>query len=139
VVHHSEASMGARRRQFLRLWLRVALAAVWIVFGLVFKVAGLVPRHRLIVAAAVGEAAAGPVTLVVGCAEAVLGLWVLSGVRPRTCAAAQTLAIVGMNSVELAVARDLLLAPVPMLCANAVLLGVAWWLALNAPARPEPA
>jgi uncharacterized membrane protein YphA (DoxX/SURF4 family) len=139
VIHQSEASPGARRRQFLLLWLRVALAAVWIVFGLVFKVAGLVPRHRLIVAAAVGEAAAGPVTLVVGCAEAALGLWVLSGVRPRTCAAAQTLAIVGMNSVELAVARELLLAPVLMLCANSVLLCAAWWIALNARTRPETA
>src|SRR5262245_9395066 len=94
--------------------LRVGTAAVWLMFGVVFKVLDLVPRHRLIVASLLGPAAAGPATLVIGAAEAAMGVWILSGIRPRLCAAAQTVAIVSMNAIELSVARDLLLAPVAM-------------------------
>jgi len=98
-----------------------------------FKLLGLLPRHRLIVAAIVGEAAATPVTRLIGTAEALMGLWILSGWRPRMCALAQTLAIVTMNVIELSVARDLLLSPLGMLCANAVFLAVAWCVALQPP------
>lgn len=115
--------------------LRIATAAVWLVFGVVFKLLGLAPRHRLIVASIVGEAAAGPVTLAVGAAETLLGLWVLSGIRPRTCAAVQTLAIAAMNTLELRSARGLLVAPVGMVCANVVFLAVVWYCALKGPAR----
>ena len=62
-----------------------------------------------------------------------MGLWILSGIRPRLCAAAQTLAIVGMNTLELALAKDLLLAPVPMVCANTAFLAAGWYCALRAP------
>ena len=120
---------------FRLLLLRAAIAAVWIVFGVGFKLLGMVPRHRLIVASIVGEAAAGPVTLLVGGAEALLGLWVLSGIRPRTCAAVQTLAIASMNTLELRSARGLLLAPVGMVCANVAFLAVVWYCALKSPAR----
>ena len=115
--------------------LRIAVAAVWLVFGVVFKLLGFAPRHRLIVASIVGEAAAGPVTLAVGAAETLLGLWVLSGIRPRTCAAVQTLAIAAMNTLELRSARGLLVAPVGMVCANVVFLAVVWYCALKGPSR----
>lgn len=112
--------------------IRIGTALVWIVFGLGFKVLGLVPRHRLIVAAILGEAAAGPVTLAIGLAETAMGLWILSGYRPRLCAAAQTLAIASMNALELGFARDRLLAPLPMVAANAVFIALAWHLAFRA-------
>ncbi|MBL8112849.1 MAG: hypothetical protein JNK60_08195, partial [Acidobacteria bacterium] len=79
---------------------------MWILFGFVFKVLGLLPRHRGIVAAIVGEEPAGPLTVVIGVFETALGLWILSGIRPRLCAAAQTLAILAMNSLELSLARE---------------------------------
>jgi hypothetical protein len=120
----------------LRTPLRIATAFVWLVFGVVFKMLNLVPRHRAIVAAIVGDAAAGPVTFLIGAAEATLGIWILSGRRPRLCAAAQTCAIVTMNALELSLARDLLLAPALMVCANTVFLGVVWYCALAA--RPAP-
>lgn len=112
--------------------IRLVTASIWILFGLGFKVLELVPRHRLIVAAVVGETLAGPVTLAVGLGETALGLWILGGYRPRLCAAAQTLAIVSMNALELAYARERLLAPVPMLLANTVFLALAWYAALRA-------
>jgi hypothetical protein len=114
--------------------LRIGTAAVWLVFGVVFKLLDIVPRHRFIVASIVGEAASRPVTSLIGAAEVVLALWILSGWRPRACAAAQTIAIVTMNSLELSLARDLLLAPIPMVCANAAFIGVVWYCALKAPA-----
>ena len=123
---------GSRPRGVITA-LRLATAAVWLTFGVVFKLLGVVPRHRAIVAAVVGEAAATPVTLLVGAGETVLGLWILSGRRPRTCAAVQTLAIATMNAVELSVARELLLAPVAMVCANILFLAAVWYAALRAP------
>ena len=94
----------------------------------------MVPRHRLIVAAVLGEAAAGPVTVVIGAAEAAMALWILSGIYPRACAALQTIAIATMNTLELTVARDLLLAPILMVCANTVFLVAVWYCALKVPA-----
>lgn len=117
------------------LAVRIAVAAVWIAFGLFFKVLGLVPRHRQIVAAVVGEELATPVTLLVGLAETCLGLWYLSGHRPRLCMGVQTAAIVAMNSLELFMAWHWLLAPLPMLAANALFLGAGWWAALRTSPR----
>lgn len=113
--------------------LRIATAAVWLVFGLVFKLLDFVPRHRMIVATVLGESFAGPITMAIGAAEGVMGLWILSGFRPRLCAAAQTLAIVTMNALELRLAKDLLLAPVPMVLANTALLAAGWYIASKAP------
>lgn len=119
--------------------LRIATAGVWLISGVVFKILDMVPRHRLIVASVLGEAVAGPATLLIGGAEMLMALWILSGVRPRTCAAAQTIAIATMNALELTLARDLLLAPIPMVCANIAFLAVGWYCALGAPATPRGA
>jgi hypothetical protein len=118
-------------------WIKYGSATLWLAFGLVFKILGLVPRHRDIVARVVGDGVAAPVTLAVGAAEVGLALWILSGVRPRWCAAAQTLAIGTMNVIELRVARDLLLAPVAMVLANLVFLSLVWYWAVRTESRPQ--
>ncbi len=115
------------------LALRIGTASVWILFGLVFKVFNLVPRHRRIVAAVLGERAAVPVTVLVGLGETLLGAWILSGLHPVACAAVQTAAIVAMNALELRYAKAHLLAPVPMVLANLTFLAAGWYLALHAP------
>jgi hypothetical protein len=112
---------------------RFATATVWIVSGLGFKLLGWVPRHEAIVAVFFGSALAGPLTKAIGLAEAGLGLWILAARSPRTCAATQTLAIVAMNSLEIAFARELLLAPWPMVIGNGVFLALGWYLALARP------
>lgn len=119
--------------------LRIVTAGVWIVFGLVFKVLNVVPRHREIVAAVLGEEASGPVIFFVGAAETLLGMWVLSGIRPRLCAAVQTAAIVTMNAMELTLARHLLLSPLLMVCANVVFLTIVWYCALKSTVTPRRA
>ena len=113
--------------------LTFAIALVWLLFGVWFKVFGMVPRHRLIVTAVVGEAGAGPITVLIGAAEIAMALWILSGIYPRVCAAAQSIAIVTMNALELSLARDLLLAPMLMICANTIFLIVVWYCALRTP------
>ncbi len=119
------------------LVLRILTAAVWFVFGIGFKVLNLVPRHRVIVAAVLGEAVAGPVTVLVGLAEAGIGVWILTGRWPRLCMAVQTAAIVAMNVLELMFARDHLLAPIPMVCANVIFLSVGWYCAVKTHAQNE--
>jgi hypothetical protein len=111
-------------------WLRLGVAFVWLLFGLLFKALGAVPRHRQIVERVVGSARAGAVLWLVALAEIGLGIWMLAGVHLRTCMVAQTLLIVAMNTLELRRARDLLLSPVAMLCANAVFLSLGWYVAL---------
>jgi hypothetical protein len=114
----------------LALACRIAVAAVWLVFGLVFKAADVVPRHRAIVARVLGERWSRPVILAVAFGEATLGAWMLWGRALPICAAVQSVAIVTMNTLELRYARDLLLSPRLMLLANAALLSAAWYAAL---------
>jgi hypothetical protein len=49
------------------------------------------------------------------------------------CMAMQTVLIVAMNTLELRHARDLLLAPLGMVSANACFLALGWHVALAAP------
>jgi DoxX-like family len=111
-------------------WIRLGIALVWILFGFFFKVLDVVPRHRRIVARVVGEEWAGAVTLLVGVGETGLGLWMVYGRYLSICVSLQTLALASMNTLELRYARDLLLSPVPMVCANALFLGAGWYVAL---------
>lgn len=117
-------------RAWIVLGLRILTVAVWFVFGTIFKVFNLVPRHREIVATILGDELASLITVLIGLAETGLGLWFLVGFLPRTCATVQTVAIISMNSLELIYAHSLLLAPVPMIVLNAVLLVLVWYAAL---------
>lgn len=114
----------------LSTWARILVAAVWLVFGIVFKALRVVPRHERIVARILGERVAPVLTRVIGLGEAAIGLWMLSGLFLPWCALVQTVLVATMNAIELRRARDLLLAPVPMLLGNAALLGLAWYAAL---------
>jgi uncharacterized membrane protein YphA (DoxX/SURF4 family) len=111
--------------------IRIGLAVVWIMFGVLFKVANLVPRHEQIVARVVGERAARLAVVAIGLAEASMGLWILSGLYPVASMALMTGAILAMNAIELRLAHDLLLAPRAMVAGNAILVAAGWWAALQ--------
>lgn len=111
-------------------WLRLGIALVWLVFGLLFKALDAVPRHRQIVARVVGAEGAGAILWLVSLTEIGLGLWMLAGRFLPLCMAAQTLLIVAMNALELRHARDLLLSPIAMVGANVVFLSLGWYVAL---------
>lgn len=112
-------------------WLRFGVAAVWLVFGLIFKALDALPRHRAIVARVVGEAHAASVLWAVALTEIGIALWMVSGVFLVACMALQTAMIVAMNALELWRARDLLVTPLGMVLANIALLSVGWYVALG--------
>jgi hypothetical protein len=117
------------RSAWLVLGIRIFTTAVWFLFGTIFKILGVIPRHREIVAEIVGRSSASSVTVAIGLLETALGFWALSGFRPRSCAIIQTIAIASMNAMELTYARSLLLAPIPMVIANVSFLTFVWYAA----------
>jgi hypothetical protein len=107
---------------------RLGVAAVWLAHGLFNKLLGGSPRHLAIVQSVPGlSGTAGSSALgAVGVFEVLVAMWVLSGRRPRLCAAVQTAALLSMNLVELTYARHLLLSPAGLLPVNAAFLALAW-------------
>ncbi|ALD21254.1 DoxX-like family protein [Hymenobacter sp. DG25A] len=89
--------------------LRYAIAAVWLVNGLLCKVLYLVPRHEAIVARILGPEYAAPLTRLIGFAEIGMGIWVLSGRWLKLNVAAQIALVISMNVLEFLLASDLLL------------------------------
>jgi hypothetical protein len=110
---------------------RWGVGLVWVVFGLGFKLLDAVPRHRRIVGRILGERHAGALTRLIGLAECALGVWMWSGRWTLACVAVQAVAIVTMNALEIARARDLLLSPRWMVVANTALLGAAMFVAFG--------
>ena len=111
---------------------RIGIGMVWVFHGLYSKILNGVPRHRLIVGRVLGERIARPGTKAIGCLEILLGLWVFSGIARVDCAATQTLAIVGMNTLEIILARDLLISATGMVMLNLGFLVLIWHWALSA-------
>ena len=106
----------------------ILVASVWMVHGLYNKLLHGSPRHLAIVQSVPGlSGAAGEhVLLAVGACEVALALWVLSGWMAPVCAAAQTVALLSMNAVELTVARHLLLWPAGLVPVNLAFLALSW-------------
>jgi hypothetical protein len=118
----------------------LVVAGVWFTHGLYNKLLGGSPRHLAIVQAVPGlHGAAGDVVLqIVGLFEVAVALWVLWGRAPYVCAAAQTVALLSMNLVELTFARDLLLWPEALMPVNLVFLGLAWTAAASRRGATQP-
>src|SRR5688572_24542330 len=85
------------------------IAAVWLINGLVCKLLNLVPRHRQIVASIVGEQYAPVITILIGIAEIMMAIWVVSGIWSRLNAITQILVVATMNIIEFLLVPDLLL------------------------------
>lgn len=89
--------------------IRYFIAAVWFVNGFVCKVLNLVPRHRQIVARILGDEYAPTFTVLIGLAEVVMAVWIVSGISPRLNAIMQIVVIAAMNILEFILVPDLLL------------------------------
>lgn len=70
---------------------------------------GLVPRHEEIVAEILGRQYASIITIMIGIAEAALGIWILYGKYRKTTASFQIIIILTMNMLEFILAPQLLL------------------------------
>jgi len=104
------------------------LAGVWLHQGLWSKILDRDPSHREIVGRMprINPAAARAATRAIGVLEVCMAAWVLSGVRPRTCAAAQTALMAGFNAGALSFARDSVRFPARLLARNAGIAALAW-------------
>ena len=93
----------------LHHFLNAAIIATWLTNGLVCKLLNLVPRHTLIVAGILGPAHARTFTIIIGLAEVLMCLWILSGFKSRLNAVAQMVIIGTMNLMEFLLVPHLLL------------------------------
>jgi len=84
------------------------IAAVWFVNGLICKILNYVPRHEEIVASILGGNSF-LFTILIGSAEVLMAVWILSGIKSRINAILQILIIMSMNVLEFTLAPDLLL------------------------------
>jgi hypothetical protein len=112
---------------------QIVIGGVWVFHGLYSKILNGIPRHQLIVGKVLGEKLARPATKVVGGLEVLLGVWTFTGVARVECAVVQTVAIVGMNALEIFLAREFLISAVGMVILNLGFLSVIWNWALVAP------
>jgi hypothetical protein len=98
-------------KRFTHKLLTVFIASVWIVNGLFCKVLNLVPRHAEIVAIILSlqKSVANNITILIGFAEIIMALWVLSGYKSKLNAFAQIIIVAIMNSLEFIIVPDLLL------------------------------
>jgi hypothetical protein len=111
---------------------QIAIGCVWIFHGLYSKVLNGIPRHRQIVERVLGKNVGHSATRR-------LAFW--SGVRDLGfqrwqrvgCAGVQTLAIAGMNTLEIIFAADLLISAVGMVFLNLGFLALVWLWAMSVP------
>jgi hypothetical protein len=98
----------ATRLQFDKIF-NYFIALVWLVNGLVCKVLNLVPRHQQIVARILGNGHAIVFTRLIGISEILMAIWIISKIKPKLNAITQMFIIAVMNTIEIVLARDLLL------------------------------
>jgi hypothetical protein len=111
----------------LHLLAQIGIGSVWIFHGLYSKILNGIPRHRLIVGRILGIKKAAVATKTIGLLELLLGGWVIAGWHPVWCASVQTAAIIAMNSLEIFLARELLISAIGMVALNFGFLSLVWW------------
>jgi hypothetical protein len=111
----------------------ITVGSVWLFHGLYSKILNGIPRHRQIIARILGNRIAGVATVAIGLFEILLGVWAFSGSWRIECALVQTLAIVAMNTLEIRLARELLISAMGMVFLNLGFLWLIWNWALFVP------
>jgi hypothetical protein len=89
--------------------LTLFIALVWLANGLLAKVLHLVPRHTEIVSSILGEEYARPLTILIGCSEIAVAIWIYLDWYRKPTAIAQIVIILTMNTLESLLVPDLLL------------------------------
>ena len=89
--------------------LTTLIAIVWLSNGLFCKVLNLVPRHEQIVAKILVPDYSRPLILIIGIAEVVMAIWVLTKYKSRLNAIVQIAIVTMMNIIEFILVPDLLL------------------------------
>ena len=87
----------------------LAIASVWLANGLLCKILNLVPRHQQIIASILGDEHSRLLTLLIGVAEVIMALWILSRFKSKINAILQMLLVSVMNVLEFILVPDVLL------------------------------
>ena len=119
--------MSLLQPQAVHALAQIVIGSVWVFHGLYSKILNGIPRHRLIVGKILGMKRAQVATRAIGLMELLLGVWAFSCWQPVWCASIQTAAIVAMNSLEILLARELLISAIGMLVLNCGFLSLVWW------------
>ncbi len=85
------------------------IALVWLINGLFCKVFNFVPRHEQIVARILNLEYSRFLTILIGCLEVLMAIWILSRYKARLNATFQIIIIAVMNILEFVLVPDLLL------------------------------
>lgn len=88
--------------------INLLIALVWLANGLLCKILNLVPRHEQIVSEILSEKYSGSLTLLIGCLEVLMTIWVLTNYKSRINALTQIIIVATMNIVEFILVPDLL-------------------------------
>jgi hypothetical protein len=112
---------------------QILIGSVWVFHGLYSKLLNGIPRHRMIVAKILGATNARSATIAIGCLEVLVGVWAFTGWHSVSCAVVQTAAIVSMNTLEIALAGELLISAFGMVILNLGFLALIWNWALFSP------
>ena len=103
------ADMSDKKLILIKKLITYLIALVWLVNGLYCKILGRVPRHEQIVVQILGEDYASVLIILIGIAELVMMIWILSGWQRKWCAIAQIVVVLTMNLLETALVPELLL------------------------------
>ena len=85
------------------------ISGVWLINGLFCKIINLVPRHQQIVATISGTDHPRLLTIIIGLAETLMSIWILSRKYHRLNAILQIIIILTMNAFEFFLTPNLLL------------------------------
>lgn len=96
-------------RYFAYRTLCILISIIWLINGFYCKLLDQIPRHQLIVSRILGNEYANELTKLIGIAEIVMAIWILSGCRSRLNAIVQIIIIATMNAIEFFLAKDFLL------------------------------
>lgn len=96
-------------KRTIHIILTYFIAAVWFVNGFFCKVLNLVPRHQQIVQRITGSVHSSLFTKLIGIAEIIMAIWIVSRFKSNINAIIQIVVIAAMNTIEFILAPDLLL------------------------------
>lgn len=89
--------------------LNLFIAGVWVANGLFAKILNFVPRHEEIVATILSEEYSRIIIVLIGVAEIIMAVWVLSRWLPKLNAVIQIIVVGLMNVLEFFLAQELLM------------------------------
>ncbi len=89
--------------------IKYIIAFIWIANGFFCKVLNLVPRHQQIIGSILGNEHERTFSILIGCSEIIMAIWILSGFKSRLNAFVQISVIGTMNILEFILVPELLL------------------------------